>query len=351
LSILEIGAGTGGTASVLLPSLNASRTRYVFSDLAKFFLVQASRRFAEYKFVEYATLDIEQPPSAQGFAQNAFDVVVAANVLHATPDLVATLRNTRSLLAPGGVLVMVEQTTLPIWLDISIGLVEGWQKFSDSLRGNHPLLHPARWSALLQECGFESVEAFPSEQARTSILGQHVIIARAPGSSSSNAARAAEPLLDPTIRINSAGTGSSDGQPLRSQLDLAAPHIQMEMLVELVGNEVAAVVGLDAAHQPAPDQKLMEFGVDSLMAVELRNRLARRLAITRKLTATLIFDYPTVTAIAKYLATDILGYAASVPANSGTPAPTPSQGYSAAEIEEMPEDEAEARLLEKLNQL
>src|SRR5262249_38968086 len=87
VSILEIGAGTGGTTSLLLPALNPARSRYVFTDLGKSFLVHASRKFAEHAFVEYAALNIEQAPAAQGFAEHAFDVVVAANVLHATGDL------------------------------------------------------------------------------------------------------------------------------------------------------------------------------------------------------------------------------------------------------------------------
>jgi acyl carrier protein len=121
----------------------------------------------------------------------------------------------------------------------------------------------------------------------------------------------------------------------------------MEMLATLVSEEVADILGLDAEHQPAPDQRLMEFGVDSLMAVELRNRLAQRLALTEKLTATLIFDYPTVAAIVKHLAVDVLGYSRGALAR---PAP-PAQTFSAKQIEQLAEEEAEAKLLEKLSRL
>jgi hypothetical protein len=122
------------------------------------------------------------------------------------------------------------------------------------------------------------------------------------------------------------------------------------MLMALVSSEVAAVIGLDAAHQPGPEQGLKEFGVDSLMAVELRNRLALCLATARKLTATMIFDYPTVTAIASYLASEILGYASSPPRMTVS-APAVKRTRVAAEIQDMAEDEAEARLLEKLDRL
>jgi SAM-dependent methyltransferase/acyl carrier protein len=349
LSILEIGAGTGGTTSLLLPVLNPARSRYVFTDLGKLFLVQARRKFAEHAFLEYAVLNIEQPPAEQGFAEHAFDVVVAADVLHATSDLTETLRHVRSLLAPGGVLVMLEATDDPIWLDVSIGLVRGWQKFADPLREKQPLLQPEQWSALLLECGFDAVEAFPSVGARTAKLGHHVIIARPQGSPAAAAARTTDRLVDANVALT-AQHGEADTTPLRSQLDAAPAHVQMEMLVTLVSGEVAAVLGLDEAHHPAPEQRLMEFGVDSLMAVELRNRLARRLALTKKLTATLIFDYPTVTAIAKHLATDVLRYAPSAREEEARPAAA-ARATTAAQIEQMAEEEAEAMLLEKLSRL
>lgn len=51
----------------------------------------------------------------------------------------------------------------------------------------------------------------------------------------------------------------------------------------------------------APDQPLMEAGVDSLGAVELRNAVGARFG-TDDLPATLVFDYPTIAALAQYLA-------------------------------------------------
>ncbi len=98
LQVLEVGAGTGGTTAFVLRALapHADRIRYVFTDVGKFFLDQARQRFADYPFVEFVTLDIERSPVRQGFAANSFDVVIAANVLHATRDIDATLANVRA---------------------------------------------------------------------------------------------------------------------------------------------------------------------------------------------------------------------------------------------------------------
>jgi SAM-dependent methyltransferase len=72
LRILEIGAGTGATTTAVLPHLAAQReVEYVFTDLSPLFLSKAQEKFAAYPFVQYRLLDIEQAPSAQGFAAHS----------------------------------------------------------------------------------------------------------------------------------------------------------------------------------------------------------------------------------------------------------------------------------------
>ena len=108
--ILEIGAGTGGTTSYILPRLPADRTEYVFTDVSNSFLITAAAKFSSYPFVRYQLLDLEREPGSQGFSANPFDIVIAANVLHATADLSRTLRHVKELLAPQGLLVLIEGT-------------------------------------------------------------------------------------------------------------------------------------------------------------------------------------------------------------------------------------------------
>src|SRR5690606_817174 len=84
LRILEIGAGTGGTSAAVLPALPPNGVSYTFTDVSDFFLGRAQERFAAYPFINYALLDIEQDPAEQGFPSHGFDLIIAANVLHAT---------------------------------------------------------------------------------------------------------------------------------------------------------------------------------------------------------------------------------------------------------------------------
>ncbi|MGC2621029.1 MAG: acyltransferase domain-containing protein, partial [Acidobacteriaceae bacterium] len=128
LRIVEIGAGTGATTASLLPVVPPGAD-YCFTDVSDIFLRHGERKFADFPFVLYRRLDIEEDCDSQGFAAGSFDVVVATNVLHATKDLRGTVDRVRSLLAPGGLLILCEVTQNLSWMDITTALIEGWQTF------------------------------------------------------------------------------------------------------------------------------------------------------------------------------------------------------------------------------
>ena len=160
LRVLEIGGGTGGTTSFVAPILPGNRTEYTFTDISPVFTTRAAERFGSYGFVRTAVLDIERDPQQQGFENAAYELVLAANVLHATADLAATLRHAKQLLAPGGLLLMLEVTRRERWIDLTFGMTEGWWRFNDrELRTDYPLLSADRWASFLEECGFRGVSA------------------------------------------------------------------------------------------------------------------------------------------------------------------------------------------------
>lgn len=179
LRLLEVGAGTGGTTRYLLPHLPEDRTRYCFTDVGTLFLQKARERFQDFPFIDHQVLDIEQDPTAQGFEPHQQDIVIAANVLHATQNLRQTLGHVHRLLAPGGLLVLSEITQPQRWLDLIFGLLEGWWRFADGdLRSGYPLLNPGQWQQLLQDCGFSLVSALPDHH-RDRDLGQAILVAQA----------------------------------------------------------------------------------------------------------------------------------------------------------------------------
>lgn len=160
LNILEIGAGTGGATKGVIAKLGNSYSSYTYTDISSGFFPKAQENFSSQKerFI-YKTLDITGDPTEQGFAENAHDLVLAANVLHATPDLVETLRNVRRLLRPGGYLVMMEFTDMsPMRMGLIIGGLPGWWVGRDSGRRYTPAVTLNEWDRILTQAGFAGVE-------------------------------------------------------------------------------------------------------------------------------------------------------------------------------------------------
>lgn len=308
LRLIEIGAGTGGTTAQILPALSPDRTTYVFTDVSDFFLVRARERFASHPFLDYRILDIECSPDSQGFAAGSYDIVVASNVLHATRDLDATLSHVRELLAPGGVLILLEATHHPHWFDITIGLVEGWQAFDDDWRENNPLISEHRWQDALRTAGFDAVLALPTNGTLADSFGQHVMIARKPGElrTAGDSWLEGSSVIGGAFSANGAVAGQLETPLVLDELTDALPNERGEILRKLVSGLVARVLRADADQAFPYDERLQDLGLDSLMAVELRDQIGRSLALPAQLPATLIFDYPSIASIAAYLEQDVL---------------------------------------------
>ncbi len=180
LRLIEVGAGTGGTTSSLLPLLPADRSLFLFTDVSKFFTDLGRRKYAEFGFVASRELDLEREPDEQGFPPGGFDWLIAAHVLHATRRVEDTLRRVRRLLAPGGVLLLLEEVRFQRKYHFSMGFLPGFDSFEDSgLRPLHPLLPAADWGRELLASGFGDFATFTAPGGAAWTLGVDVMIARA----------------------------------------------------------------------------------------------------------------------------------------------------------------------------
>ena len=100
------------------------------------------------------------------------------------------------------------------------------------------------------------------------------------------------------------------GARLRERLRNASGEERLAVSLELVRAEVAHVLGHASSESVHAERAFKEIGFDSLMAVELRNRLELDSAL--ELPATLIFDYPSPITVARYLAEELVEDAPSV---------------------------------------
>jgi myxalamid-type polyketide synthase MxaB len=129
-------------------------------------------------------------------------------------------------------------------------------------------------------------------------------------------------------------------------LQTAAPADRLEILAEHLRGEVAHVLGWSSTEQVGPRQKLFELGLDSLTSVELRARLERSLGCSLPLTVA--FDYPSVEALAGYLAQQLQ-------LSAEEPAAPVAEGQAIDEQAErlaaMSDEEVESLMAEKFKDL
>ncbi|WP_338900155.1 SDR family NAD(P)-dependent oxidoreductase [Streptomyces sp. TG1A-60] len=104
------------------------------------------------------------------------------------------------------------------------------------------------------------------------------------------------------------------GAALRQRITSAAVGRRHHVLLDLVQERAAAVLGHRTAEAVDPDQVFRDLGFDSLTAVELRNLLNAETGL--RLPATLVFDHPTPTALAAYLLGEMFHDPEALPAHT-----------------------------------
>ncbi|KAI5364416.1 putative secondary metabolism biosynthetic enzyme [Alternaria postmessia] len=156
---LEIGAGTGGTTHRILDTIESAYTSYEYTDISSAFFEKASHKFDKHasKMV-FKVLDIEKDVVDQGFENGAYDVVIAANVLHATRTLSGTMGHIRSLLKPGGYLIFMEVTGDQLRLLFLFGALPGWWLGAGEGRSLGPGVSTIAWDNILRNTGFSGVD-------------------------------------------------------------------------------------------------------------------------------------------------------------------------------------------------
>mmetsp|Transcript_93449 Transcript_93449/g.302594 ORF Transcript_93449/g.302594 Transcript_93449/m.302594 type:complete len:585 (-) Transcript_93449:48-1802(-) len=241
--IFEIGSGTGGTSSFLIPTLNPYTTRYVFSDLSQAFLSNARVRFGNFPFMEYAIFNGDIHPANQGFASHEINQILATNVIHATMHLASTMATINILLAPGGHIVFNEVHNGGTLIeDLTYGLTDGWWMMTDvERRTTYPLMQTPKWNALFTACGFTPVWHTPDEGH--AFTNQSCLVARS-GGGMPRTYQEAQPCLQLDPSASYLITGAVGGLGLISaliMLERGARHLHFVSRRDRVPKEAMAL--------------------------------------------------------------------------------------------------------------
>jgi NADPH:quinone reductase-like Zn-dependent oxidoreductase/acyl carrier protein len=156
---------------------------------------------------------------------------------------------------------------------------------------------------------------------------------------------AESPLFEILARGASNRPAAAADAPFRRTLAELPADERHGALEHHLREQAARVLGLPPA-RIAPREPLGNLGFDSLMTLELRNRIEASLGL--KLSATVVWNYPTITALAEYLARK-LDLAPAV--GTAPPSPAATSSELAASVRDLTEDEAAAALVETLGRL
>ncbi|KAJ5260475.1 hypothetical protein N7478_012080 [Penicillium angulare] len=164
MKILEIGGGTGGATLPILQELTQDKgaprfATYTFTDISTGFFEKAELKFKPWlPFMKFNKFDVESDPASQGLKLSDFDVVVAANSIHATSSMERTLGHVRSLMKPGAKLILVEITNPLLRMHMTVGSFDGWWAGADDSREWGPTMTEDEWNVRLKSNGFSGVE-------------------------------------------------------------------------------------------------------------------------------------------------------------------------------------------------
>ncbi|KAL8713852.1 MAG: hypothetical protein Q9220_001997 [cf. Caloplaca sp. 1 TL-2023] len=155
IRILEIGAGVGGTTASVIKLLEDEGRSFVytFSDISSSLVAAARKTFGDNPSMRFMVLDVEASPDAPMI--ECQDIMISTNTIHATKSLADSCANVRRMLAPDGLLCLVELTRALEWYDLVFGLLDGWWLFEDGRE--HAIADVQFWDQSLHEAGFKEV--------------------------------------------------------------------------------------------------------------------------------------------------------------------------------------------------
>jgi polyketide synthase PksM len=284
IRIMEVGAGTGGTSELIFRKLSPymDNITYTYTDISKSFLLYGESKYKILApYLETELFNIEESAESQGLELGSYDIVLGANVVHATTNINNTINNIKQVLKPNGLLLLNELATTELFTTITFGLLDGWWLYSDSeirLPGS-PGLSGKLWQQVLQEEGFTEVKSYPENQK----LPQQMIIAKSNG------------LVKNKIEITNTENLVSSSESERKNQSKGQDN---QWLIE----ELTKIAALTIKHSEETfdiHRQFMDYGFDSILGATLIKNINKKLEIT--LSPTEIFSYPNISELATFI--------------------------------------------------
>jgi acyl transferase domain-containing protein/thioesterase domain-containing protein len=309
LRILEVGAGTGSTTAAVLEQLGecSGAVEYVYTDLTTTFLEHGRRLFAErYPFVEFQLLNLENDFAAQGYAAETFDLIIGANVVHATRRINDTLERLKGLMRRNGVLLLLESVTSVDFSLMTFGLTSGWWLHEDAeLRlTSSPLLSFQNWRTVLDEEGFRNVIGFGqtgddgAPQGHTVIMAESDgwVVKRRPANSSS---AAVEQVVNTRLTKDARGDMR---QPIEHGALMKVGDGELLGHAKSYLRSVFSEVLKAREGEIEDDVSFEDYGIDSLVSIDIMQRLEVDLGTLPRM---LLFEQPTLEKLAQHLVANV----------------------------------------------
>jgi polyketide synthase PksN len=291
IRIFEIGAGTGATTTDVLDKLKGMHNaikEYCYTDISNAFLNHAEESYSPGNpFLTYKIFNVETSPVQQDVDVADFDIVIAANVLHATKNIRVTLRNAKSLLKKNGLIILNEIANNSLFNHMTFGLLEGWWLYEDPeirLPGC-PGLSANTWQQLLKHEGFHSV-MFPCDKSQQ--LEQQIIIAESDGI----VRLAQEKKKDSSDQSSIENTNVTEINTQRTK------QVGADCIEVLIIEELEISLRIDKQHIDV-DEPLSNYGLDSILAVNLTRVINEKLNIDMDITV--MFEYATVGQLSDFI--------------------------------------------------
>ncbi|MCP4020738.1 MAG: SDR family NAD(P)-dependent oxidoreductase, partial [Desulfobacteraceae bacterium] len=311
IRIFEIGAGTGGTTAPLLERLSRFKEHiqeYCYTDVSKAFLMHARDQYTpDHSYLVTKNFDVTKSLASQNIRHGRYDLVIAANVLHATKNIRGTLRNAKALLRSNGLILINELCRSSLFAHVTFGLLEGWWAYEDTdLRiPGCPGLSPKTWDRVLTQEGFGPIH-FPVPSVQR--LGQQIILGQSNGvirqkASLPGKADYVSPKTHSVLPTQETATKRTG----RKHLSRKSAPVSRDILEGRVHTILTECIGKALKMDPGQlaeipdDQSFAEIGIDSIIAVHLINQINKACGIL--LQTTILFDYNTVDQLLGYILT------------------------------------------------